>query len=177
MLFGVLQGSILGPILFNIFLSDLFLIAKDVTIKSYADDNTLYDSCDTIEEVILSLQSSSKKLFQWLSGNQMKGNTGNSVVFQLGGSLIERSDCEKMLGVKIGYKLNFDEHVKTLCSKANNKLRALGRATPYVSAEKKENAIEIFFLTHSLTTAPLYGCYTAVIITISERIFMSDVLG
>ena len=64
-LFGVLQGSILGPLLFNIFLSDLFLIAKDVNIASYADDNTLYDSCDTIEEVILSLQNSSKKLFQW----------------------------------------------------------------------------------------------------------------
>ena len=64
-LFGVPQGSILGPLLFNIFLSDLFLIVKDVNIASYADDNTLYDSCDTIEEVILSLQNSSKKLFQW----------------------------------------------------------------------------------------------------------------
>ena len=68
-LFGVPQGSILGPLLFNIFLSDLFLIVKDVNIASYADDNTLYDSCDTIEEVILSLQSSSKNLFQWLSDN------------------------------------------------------------------------------------------------------------
>ena len=35
---------------------------------------TLQDSCDTIEEVLLSLQSSSKKLFQWLSDNQMKSN-------------------------------------------------------------------------------------------------------
>ena len=92
----------MGPLLFNIFLSDLFLIVKDVNIASYADDNTLYDSCDTIEEVISSLQSSFKKLFQWLSDNQMKGNTekyhlimntDQSVNFQLGDSLIERSDC------------------------------------------------------------------------------------
>ena len=72
-LFGVPQGSILGPLLFNIFLSDLFLIVKDINFTSYADDNTLYDLCDTIKEVILLLQSSSQQLFQWLSNNQRKG--------------------------------------------------------------------------------------------------------
>ena len=90
------------------------------------------DSCDTIEEVLLSLESSSKKL-QLLSDNQMKGNTekchfiisiDQSLNFQLGCSVIERSNCGKMLGVKTDYKLNFEEHVKTLCSKANNKLTA-----------------------------------------------------
>ena len=95
-LFGVPQGSILGPLLFNKFLSNLFLIVKDVNIASYADDNTLYDSYNTIEEVILSLQISSKKLSQWLSDNQMKGNTekchlimstNEPVDFQLGSSL------------------------------------------------------------------------------------------
>ena len=53
-LFAVPQGSILGPLLFNVFLSDLFIIVKDANIASYADENTLYDSCDTTEEVILS---------------------------------------------------------------------------------------------------------------------------
>ena len=106
----------MGPLSFNIFLSDLFIIVKDVNIANYAGDNTLYDSCNTIQEVILSLQSSSKKIFQWLSYNQMQGNaekchlimsTKEPVDFQLGSSLIVRSDCEKMLGVKIYYKLNF----------------------------------------------------------------------
>ena len=61
--------------------------------------------------------------------------TDQSVNFQLGGLLIERSDCVKLLGVKINYKLKFDELVKTLCSKAYNKLKALARATPYMNAE------------------------------------------
>ena len=74
-------------------------------------------------------------------------STDQSVNFQLGSSLIERSGCEKMLGVKIDYILNFDEHVKTLSSKANKKLTALARATPFMSYQccKKENTDERIF--------------------------------
>ena len=50
-----------------------------------------------------------------------------------------------MLGVKIDYKLNFDEHVKTLCSKVNNKLRELARTTPYMSVEKYKILMNSFF--------------------------------
>ena len=123
--------------------------------------------------MILSLQSSSKKLFQWLSDKQIKGNTekchliistDRSVNFQLGGSHIERSDCEKMLGVKTDCQLNFDKYVKTLCNNPNNKLRASARATPHVNLKKKKTPMN-FFSTHSLTTALLYGCYTVVGIT------------
>ena len=64
-------------------------------------------------------------------------NTDQFVNFHLGGPLIERSDCAKMLRVKNDYKLNFDEHVKNLCSKANRKLRPLVRATPCLNIEKK----------------------------------------
>ena len=43
-----------------------------------------------------------------------------------------------MLGLIIDYKLNFEEHVKSFWSKANNKLKSLARATPYKIDEKKK---------------------------------------
>ena len=58
--FGVPQGSILGLILFNIFLSHLFLVVQDIEFASYDNDNTIYAAGESIDDLILSLQDSCK---------------------------------------------------------------------------------------------------------------------
>ena len=73
-LFGVLQGSVLGALLSNIFLCDFFFIMNDVDFASYADDNTPFFVGNDLDEVIFNLQSASKTLFQWFADNQMKAN-------------------------------------------------------------------------------------------------------
>ena len=49
---------------------------KETEFTSYVDDNTLYDTGNTIEDVVSSLQKSSEKLFKWFSdNNQIQGNS------------------------------------------------------------------------------------------------------
>ena len=63
----------------------------------------------------------------------------------IGDSVIESSTCEKLLGIKIDSKLRFDDHIQNLCNKANRKLRALARATPYMNPQKRKVLINAFF--------------------------------
>ena len=68
------QGSILGPLLFNLFIIDLFLFVETTNICNLAVDNTLY-RCDSDLEIVLEeLQHDMKNLLNWFKINSMKPN-------------------------------------------------------------------------------------------------------
>ena len=69
--FGVPQGSTLGPLLFNIFLADLLTSAD---IANYADDSIPYATANDIDSLIASLEKTSKSLFTWFDNNLMKSS-------------------------------------------------------------------------------------------------------
>ena len=73
-LFGVPQGLILDPLLFNIVLTDLFFTLFNTEI-SYSDDDTeQYAVSDNIDDLITSLEKSSKDLLKWFDDTPMKIN-------------------------------------------------------------------------------------------------------
>lgn len=64
--------SLVGTLLFNIVLYDLFFVMYDVEFPRYTDDNTSYAVRKNIDEVILALEDIYKQHFKWFSDNQMK---------------------------------------------------------------------------------------------------------
>ena len=130
-IFGVPQGSIAGPLLFTIFLIDLFFIIEDTDFASYADDNTLYVIADNINGVIKSLEEASENLFKfYLNDNLMKINAGNCHLLVSTNNIVKiktrnfditNSKGEKLLGVKLTINfllmIIFPNYVKRLVEK------------------------------------------------------------
>ena len=71
---GVPQGSILGPLLFNIFINDIFNVLNKSTLYNYADDSTLSYSHENADTLIQVLQCDCSAILKWFDRNQMKAN-------------------------------------------------------------------------------------------------------
>ena len=138
-LLGVPQGSILGPILFNIFINDLLLFICDANICNFADDNSLYAAGKDQAEVISVLQKEISNVLYWFKVNSMAANPDKFQLMFLGKNkdniakisfeniILQPTNCVKLLGINIDNKLNFNNHVQALCKNASNKIKALFR--------------------------------------------------
>ena len=93
-------------------------------------------------------------LFQWFSNNQMKAkiskshlllNSKDEVTIRIGDTEIKNNEYEKLLRIKYYTKLNFNEHLNDIISKASRKVNALSRVMPYMSLSKKNKLVSSFF--------------------------------
>ena len=127
-LFGVPQGSILRPILFIIFIADLFFINNGT---AFADDTTPYVCGQNFSAVINFLESKVTNVLKWFHEKGLMANSSKNHFLispyktksiQTQKSCIKASSSEELLGIKIDSNFTFHDHIISLCSKANKKL-------------------------------------------------------
>ena len=137
---GVPQGSVLGPLLFLIYINDMPDILSTCTAKLYADDSKLYKSGPRPNLEIVGLQRDLTTFELWcrdwqLNINAAKCNVlkigtsrnGQEPIYRLGGEIVQTESCVKDLGVFIDTKLNFSQHCSRMCARISRKIGLIYR--------------------------------------------------
>uniref|UniRef100_A0A8D2ILK3 Reverse transcriptase domain-containing protein n=1 Tax=Varanus komodoensis TaxID=61221 RepID=A0A8D2ILK3_VARKO len=141
---GVPQGSVLGPILFNLFINDMEEGVNSLLIK-FADD-TKTGAVATTEEQVLQIQKDLDRLWKWAGDNRMAFNVDKCKVlhlghrnrchkYRLGDKWLESSTCERDLGVLLDCRLNMSQQCDAVVKKANATLGCIVRSVASRSRE------------------------------------------
>ena len=147
---GVPQGSVLGPILFTVFINDITQNVANGVCNLYADDTVVFYQGHTCEEVNSALQECIINLSEWYKDNNLTLNAAKSEVMlissqrkyiadslcvYLDGQLLNNVTCANYLGMKIDKHLNWNMYINKLCGNISVKLKQLRRLCGLISKE------------------------------------------
>ena len=182
---GVPQGSILGPLLFILYINDMPSLLQNAKPVIFADDTTLFVSARNVESAFGLLKQDVDRLMKWFTVNKLSLNlkktnymlfTTNSSIrqsslqFRINDTLIDRVQSCKFLGVHIDEKLSWSDHVDHVCHKLRKSIGVLRKVSSVLDQSTLRTLYFTMMYPYLTYCHLLWGCTSVTNLTRIHRL-------
>ena len=161
---GVPQGSVLGPLLFLIYINDIVNSSKLFKFTLFADDTSLYYSCKNTHNLENIINGELTKISNWLSANRLSLNVAKSkllyftnknrnslkdIIIKINGETLKEVDSAKYLGVYMDNKLSWNAHTNNIKLRLSKGISMLAKIRHYVPESVRRSLYFTFVNSHT----------------------------
>ena len=161
---GVPQGSVLGPLLFLIYINDIVNSSKLFNFTLFADDTSLYYSCKNTNNLENVINCELAKISDWLSANRLSLNVAKSkllyftnknrnpfknIEIKINGEVLKEVDSAKYLGVYMDNKLKWNVHINNIKLRLSKGISMLAKIRHYVPESVRRSLYFTFVNSHT----------------------------
>jgi len=169
---GVPQGSVLGPLLFIIYMNDLPDNLTNASSILFADDTTLYDHNSNIDILYANMIINLQRLTDWFRANKLSLNLSktyymlftnsrltniNLIDIQIGDEVVKRTSHVKFLGIIIDDQLKWDKHINAASKRITSAFYAINSAKHVLNRKHLKTLYYALVYPHIIYGITLWG--------------------